>query len=407
MENKVNVYFFDQLVGELSQDNYGMLSFQYNQEYLDKQGTPISQSMPLTKDEYYGNEAHAFFTGLLPEEDMLASTAKVVGTSRFNYFKLLVELGKEPVGAIRIGDLALSTDYRYEEISLVELDEIITRNDSLLSTLYHEKELRMSLAGAQSKTGLYQIDHRFYIPQNGAPSNLIVKPANRQYPDLVFNEYACMKIAAELGVLTPAVRLVSTPSQYLFAIERYDRFFDDKKSLKRLHQEDFCQALKIQTHNKYESDGGPSFCQAINLLRKATTVPVLEINKFISLFVFNLIIGNKDAHGKNYSILHQNEVCVLAPAYDVLCTTYYPELSLKMSMSINGKFELDEITPEDIYQMAQNSNINGRLILKEYHRIKGLLLPTAEKVLKESVFSEKFKNAFLLHLSEMHSQLPF
>ena len=78
-----------------------------------------------------------------------------------------------------------------------------------------------------------------------------------------------------------------------------------------------------------------------------------------------------------------------------------------MSMSINGKFELDEITPEDIYQMAQNSNINGRLILKEYHRIKGLLLPTAEKVLKESVFSEKFKNAFLLHLSEMHSQLPF
>ena len=132
-----------------------------------------------------------------------------------------------------------------------------------------------------------------------------------------------------------------------------------------------------------------------------------DINKFISLFVYNLIIGNKDAHGKNYSILHRNNASVLAPAYDVLSTTYYPELSEKMSMSINGKFELDEITEDDLYQMAQSSNISGKLVLKEYHRIKDGLLPQATKVLSETTFSDTFRAAFFEHFEKMHAQLPF
>jgi hypothetical protein len=132
-----------------------------------------------------------------------------------------------------------------------------------------------------------------------------------------------------------------------------------------------------------------------------------DINKFISLFVYNLIIGNKDAHGKNYSILHRNNASVLAPAYDVLSTTYYPELSEKMSMSINGKFELDEITEDDLYQMAQSSNISGKLVLKEYHRIKDGLLPQATKVLSETAFSDTFRTAFFEHFEKVHAQLPF
>jgi serine/threonine-protein kinase HipA len=406
MENKTSVFFFDQLAGELSQDKYGTIVFQYDQDYLNKNGAPISHSMPLTREIYYGNEAHAYFTGLLPEEEMLTATAKAIGTSTLNYFKLLTELGKEPIGAIQIGSSTLSKSFKYEEISIDELDKIIKKSDSLLSTLYHEKELRLSLAGAQSKTGLYNDNHRFFIPQNGSPSNIIVKPSHKQYPNLVFNEYACMKIASSLGIITPNVQLVSTPTQPLFVIDRYDRVYNNVH-IERLHQEDFCQALGVQNQNKYESDGGPSFVQCINLLRKATTVPAVEINKFISLFLFNLIIGNKDAHGKNYSFLHQNNKCILAPAYDILSTSFYPELSIKMSMSINSKFELDEINEGDLTQMAQSANINGKLVLKEYQRMKELLLPTAEKVLNENVFPNEFKSAFFKHFMDLHSQLLF
>lgn len=406
MQNNIGVYFFDEYVGQLSQDKYGTICFQYDQEYVAKNGRPISQSMPLTKEMYYGNEAHAFFTGLLPEENMLTSTANVIGTSSLNYFKLLTELGKEPVGALQIGNQSVPKPFQYEEISLEDLNHLVNQNDSLLSTLYHEKELRLSLAGAQSKTGLYYKNDRYYIPQNGSPSNIIVKPINNRFPDLVFNEYACMKIAESLGIQTPQVRLASTVTHSMYIIDRYDRIYYENE-IQRLHQEDFCQALGIQNQNKYESDGGPTFQQCIQLLRKATTVPAIEVNKFVSLFLFNLVIGNRDAHGKNYSILHTNDKRELAPAYDILSTTYYDKLSIKMSMSINGKFELDEVLEEDLFNMSESANISGNMVLKEYQRIKNKILTSAEHVLEENVFPAGFKIQFFEHLRKLHSELKF
>jgi serine/threonine-protein kinase HipA len=406
VENRANVYFDDFLAGELSQDRYGTICFQYHREYVGNGHRPISISMPVCNEIYYGNEAHAYFTGLLPEEDVLTATANIIGTSRLNYFKLLTELGKEPIGAIKIGDNMLTEPPSYEEISIEELNNIILRNEPLLGTLYKEKELRLSLAGAQSKTGLFYSDRQYYVPKNGSPSNIIVKHTNNNFPDLVYNEYACMKIANAIGINTPNIRLESTSTQPLYIIERYDRNFRDK-FVQRIHQEDFCQSLGIMSQNKYEADGGPSFAACIGLLRKSATVPVVEINRFISLFLFNLIVGNKDAHGKNYSIIFDKSKKELSPAYDILSTTYYPMLSEKMSMSINGKFELDEINEGDLYQMSQAANIGGKLIIKEYHRIKDLLLPTAKKVLNASVFPEAFRIDFYNHLQKTHSQLLF
>lgn len=248
MENRANVYFDDFLAGELSQDRYGTICFQYHREYVGNGHRPISISMPVCNEIYYGNEAHAYFTGLLPEEDVLTATANIIGTSRLNYFKLLTELGKEPIGAIKIGDNMLTEPPGYEEISIEELNNIILRNEPLLGTLYKEKELRLSLAGAQSKTGLFYSDRQYYVPKNGSPSNIIVKHTNNNFPDLVYNEYACMKIANAIGINTPNIRLESTSTQPLYIIERYDRNFRDK-FVQRIHQEDFCQSLGIANLN--------------------------------------------------------------------------------------------------------------------------------------------------------------
>ena len=77
MENKTSVFFFDQLAGELSQDKYGTILFKYNQEYVANNGAPVSHSMPLTREIYYGNEAHAYFTGLLPEEEIFFNSLTI------------------------------------------------------------------------------------------------------------------------------------------------------------------------------------------------------------------------------------------------------------------------------------------------------------------------------------------
>ena len=78
-----------------------------------------------------------------------------------------------------------------------------------------------------------------------------------------------------------------------------------------------------------------------------------------------------------------------------------------MAMSINGKFKIDEINEDDLYQMSQSAKISGKLFMKEYNRIKDLLLTTSKKVLSDSVFPEKFKSDFYHHLQKTHSELLF
>ena len=76
-------------------------------------------------------------------------------------------------------------------------------------------------------------------------------------------------------------------------------------------------------------------------------------------------------------------------------------------MSINGKFELDEVVEEDLFRMSESANISGTMVLKEYQRIKNNLLPMAENVLSENLFPDHFSNAFYEHLKKMHSGLMF
>lgn len=406
MKDKVEVYISDIAVGHLSVDEYGTLCFQYSESYLSSGREAISYALPLSPDMYYGNEAHAFFTGLLPEEDILSSMAKAIGTSPTNYFKLLVELGRECIGAIQIGSKREGDIDHYRELTTAHLQEIIDMEEGLLPGLYKNEDVRLSMAGAQSKVGLLYKDKTYFLPKNGAPSNIIVKPSSSKYPSLVYNEYCSMRLANAIGIDVPKVRIDASITPPLYTVERYDRAIVGSKVL-RLHQEDFCQALNIQTRNKYENDGGPNFTTCIELLRKASSVPAADINKFITLFLFNLIIGNKDAHAKNYSMLRIDNRRTMAPAYDLVSTTMYPVLSSNMAMSVNGKFELESITEQDMIEMAEDAQINGKSFLKEYYRIKKAILGVMDQLLKDDILPSKFRKDFKTHIKQTVKALPF
>src|SRR5690606_19689296 len=87
-------------------------------------------------------------------------------------------------------------------------------------------------------------------------------------------------------------------------VERYDRLVDAQGSVHRLHQEDFCQALGIASENKYPSEGGPGLKDCFALLRAASSRPVIDLAHLLDAVIFNLLIGNHDAHGKNFSLLY-------------------------------------------------------------------------------------------------------
>lgn len=100
-----------------------------------------------------------------------------------------------------------------------------------------------------------------------------------------------------------------------------------------------CQALSILPENKYEEDGGPSIRKISSLLLDKTKLPLSSLKEFAKATVFNYLIGNCDAHGKNFSLLYTSQPSSprLAPLYDLTSTTIYPHLKRNMAMKIGNE----------------------------------------------------------------------
>ena len=144
-------------------------------------------------------------------------------------------------------------------------------------------------------------------------------------------------------------------------VQRYDRTSlkaapGSPEHLEREHQEDFCQALGISPDNKYQIEGGPSLQQCFALLRELSSAPVIDLQRLLDAVIFNFLIGNHDAHGKNFSLLYGRETR-LAPLYDVLSTAYYPELAKKMAMKIGGEYISDKVQPKHFDELAEEAGL--------------------------------------------------
>ena len=199
-----------------------------------------------------------------------------------------------------------------------------------------EDGVRLSLAGAQGKLALAIHGGAYFLPLEGSPSTHILKPASPHFSDLVENEFFCMKLAAAAGLDVAEVEIGIAGTHRFLQVRRYDR--TGPESHDRIHQEDFCQALGLPPDMKYQEEGGPNLKRCFELLRTISAAPGLDALQLFDAVVFNFLIGNCDAHGKNFSFLYDVEAGPrLAPLYDLVCTRAYPELSSSMAMRIGGE----------------------------------------------------------------------
>lgn len=242
----------------------------------------------------------------------------------------------------------------------------------------------LSFAGAQDKIAVYKKDDDLFLPLHHAPSSHILKPAVEAYKGIVFNEAFCMMLAARVGLPVAPVATASAGAVDYLLIERYDRTetqVDTKLKLDRIHQEDFCQALGIVPDRKYQAEGGPSIKDCFDLVRKVSSVPVLDLNSLLDAVIFNFLIGNHDAHGKNFSLLyHKLEASSLgkirlAPLYDLICTPVYSNLSKKMAMKIGDAYEIAEVDPRQFEKLAGQIGFAKSLV-------KQRVIDRAKKVLE-------------------------
>ncbi|MGH7881555.1 MAG: HipA domain-containing protein, partial [Candidatus Dormibacteraceae bacterium] len=131
--------------------------------------------------------------------------------------------------------------------------------------------------------------------------------------------------------------------------------------IQRLHQEDFCQALGIPARLKYESDGGPGMAAMLGLIRRHSTDVAADTDAFIERIAFNYLIGNADAHAKNFSLLYTSMGVRLAPAYDLLSTAIYPRLSKNMATTINRMWDPGGIQPIHWAKQLDRLELSRRL----------------------------------------------
>jgi serine/threonine-protein kinase HipA len=310
-------------VGAL-RDEGSVWSFEYIEEWRRAPDAfDLAPDLPRgtgrTTDEASRRPVQWFFDNLLPEEsarDLLAREAQVPSADAFG---LLAYFGRESAGALTLlapGEARAGAGY--QALTDTELHERISRLPH--RALSSGAPKRMSLAGGQHKLAVAVRQGGLFHPVGDSPSTHILKPDHKQtdhYPNSVANEYFVMRLAERVGLRVPSVEMRFVPDP-VYLIERFDRRPAQPEPL-RLHAIDACQLLGLGREFKYQQSSVESLVRCVALCQNRAQAR----QGILAWAMFNVLVGNGDAHLKNLSFLVRAEGIDLAPFYDLLSTECY------------------------------------------------------------------------------------
>ena len=343
MSDALDVYLHGNRAGTLERRSQAKLRFAYAEDWLEAERATISLSLPLRKSAYEHDRCAPFFEGLLPEGDFLKAISRTLHVSARNSFQLLAEIGGECAGAISVGPPGGPVPRRAEHPPRWLGDQELARllsdlpDRPLLATIDEEDGFRISLAGAQDKVGVIFDGERIGLTRGNPPSTEIVKAPIPGVVDAVANEAFCMTLAVHADLDAARVEPRLADGREYLLVHRYDR---EESAVPdgRLHQEDFCQALGLVPAVKYENEGGPTIADCARLIHRHSAAPARDVIAFLDALLFNFLIGNHDAHSKNYSLLLDGPGAIrLAPLYDLLSIAVIEGASRSLAMRYGGE----------------------------------------------------------------------
>lgn len=364
--NHLVVWHERRRVGQLQRDDSGRMAFAYDPEWRARGGFAISHSMPLSQAEFSAASglAHRWFANLLPEEAVrqrLVRDLKLPDTD----FDLLRAIGGECAGALSI----LPTDREptrkpaYEPLDAPALERLALRRGSINFNAPESSRPRLSLAGAQDKCPVRIDDGQFLMPQGEAPSSHILKFELPDYRHVPAYETFLSRLARAVDLPAVDIELRRCGECVFAVIERYDRQYSRHQTIKRLHQEDFCQALGYAHRNKYQEHDGPDFAQCCALVRAASAEPAIDLTQLLRWQIFNVLAGNSDGHAKNLALLHQPEGGVrLAPFYDLVCTRAIDRIDQRLALDVGGERVPGLIQARHWEMMARDCGVQPRFL---------------------------------------------
>ena len=377
---ELTAYYESRVVGSIEVHADGP-SFAYAPQWLSMRGAfPISLLMPLSPRRVPPRLFLPWAANLLPESTQLRAIGLQLGAAPGDVIGILSELGRDTAGALSIGEPGTAaTDWRP-----VPNDKALERILAELPSkpfLVGEDGVSMSLAGVQTKLGVAIDDKgRICVPINGAPSTWILKPDSERLFGGVQNEALCLVLAKRLGLNAPEVTTGKAGKRTYLMVKRYDRV-EQQGRWRRLHQEDFCQALGKPPSAKYETNQtgipGPTLAEMFAVTRNAMQAP--DVVNLLDYVIFNVLACNTDAHAKNYSLMISGKGFKLAPIYDVMCALAWEHVTRNMAQKIAGKSRGEHLKRRHWLRFAADVGLNGPRLLA---RVEALAKATLSETRK-------------------------
>lgn len=373
-------------------------SLVYTDDWIaDARAFPLSPPLPLRPPSqgYDARSIKRFIEHLLPEGRALDGAIAANGLARSNVFGLIRALGSETAGVLRFCDAADSAAAApadtLREISVPELDARIADRATPLTVW--DGKVRMSVAGVQDKLPVYldaplaQHGRMFLVDGPRLASTHLLKPdlGMPQLPHLAINEHFCMTLAQRIGLPVADVELLRTPHPVL-VVTRFDRTVrgtGDARRVDRRHIVDACQACDVPVSFKYERNlgngaavrqirDGVSFARLFGLA-EFTANKALAKRVMLQWALFQFLIGNSDAHGKNFSFfVHAGGYLEPTPWYDLVSVVQYAHFDTDLAMAYGDAFTLGEVTPYALADFAVRCGIDRKLMRREAQRLAAL-----------------------------------
>jgi serine/threonine-protein kinase HipA len=369
-------------------------SLAYDRDWVNSpEAFPLSPALSLEPPAagYAAGAVKRFVENLLPEGRALDITATTFRVSKSNIFALIYALGTETTGAFRFwrsGEVPPTTVAAPpREVTREELDRRLSERDAIPLAIWDGK-VRMSIAGVQDKLMVYldrplEEGGRMSLVEPPLASTHILKPdpARAATPHLVVNEHFCMSLAKRMGLAAADVAIYRTPRPVL-VVSRFDRVVSNQSDgpvVRRLHIIDACQAADLPATYKYERTFGSG--EHVRDIREGVSFEVLfdrveqTVNKAASRLtmlrwaLFQYLIGNSDAHGKNFSFFVRRQGLEPAPWYDLVSVVQYPGIDHEIAMAYGDAFSFDEVGAFQLADFAMRCGIDRRLMKREAARL--------------------------------------
>ncbi|MEN9903086.1 MAG: hypothetical protein RL651_1750 [Pseudomonadota bacterium] len=404
---KLDVWIQDRIVGQLDHDaasnqfafDYAPTWLSWDKSFALSPVLPLDQLRPQTDQQ--SRAVRIFFENLLPEGQALEDIAAAYAISKTNTISLIAILGQETAGALRIVPLTYARESLSEAKRLVTPQELSIRIQARPQQPFTiwDKKVRLSIAGYQDKIAVYQdSDEQWYLVEGERyASTHILKPEpkNPGMAGLTSNEFFCMRLARAIGLNVADVQLHHVPEPVL-SITRFDRRHQPD-GVTRLNVIDGCQALGLTTLAKYERPygssrdvkdirTGASLPNMFALLRHSER-PAVERLALLRWVIFQVLIGNTDAHAKNLTFYNKYSGLSLAPAYDLVAGLIYADVPVEDSfaMAIGDAFTINDLSTYEWANMAMMCDLPPALVQKEIERMTTAVETAITKTREEVV----------------------